>query len=305
MEKLEYVVRVNAGQKVQPKIISIRGTTDMFDRYKMRQLFVQVIGKGKMIRTVFLNVDDVAKDLKTEPACTFSAVAPLRISPLGVAIHLAPRRPRSLLWLRARLQLQVRRQEVGTRARVHFGRVRHAAALAAHEEVRARDRSVPELPPARNHALPRQEDQRYHLPLLQVRILARTSFLHRTHPLLIFRSQLCASCSHTGVMKVDNSKFLKFMTTHPPTVVNTKNIQAKQAAKQAAAAGEAPEAANGDKKDDKEAKPAAASSEARPKAAKPKPRVGALSLLIVEYSVSSFRLLMPVLQTRSTTTTGR
>lgn len=73
MEKLEYVVRVNAGQKVQPKIISIRGTTDMFDRYKMRQLFVQVIGKGKMIRTVLLNVDDVAKDLKTEPACTFSA----------------------------------------------------------------------------------------------------------------------------------------------------------------------------------------------------------------------------------------
>lgn len=86
-------------------------------------------------------------------------------------------------------------------------------------------------------------------------------------------------------MKVDNSKFLKFMTTHPPTVVNTKNIQAKQAAKQAAAAGETPEGANGDKKDDKDAKPAAASSEARPKNAKPKARVGASLLIDYFYSV--------------------
>ena len=40
----------------------------MFDRYKMRQLQVQVVGKGKMIHTNLLNVDDVAKDLKTEPS---------------------------------------------------------------------------------------------------------------------------------------------------------------------------------------------------------------------------------------------
>eukprot|EP01094_Clydonella_sp_ATCC50884_P024563 TRINITY_DN618_c0_g1_i1.p1 TRINITY_DN618_c0_g1~~TRINITY_DN618_c0_g1_i1.p1 ORF type:complete len:419 (-),score=219.85 TRINITY_DN618_c0_g1_i1:205-1461(-) len=37
---------------------------DPFYRYKMRQLCVQVIGNGKMIRTAFLNIDDVAKDLK-------------------------------------------------------------------------------------------------------------------------------------------------------------------------------------------------------------------------------------------------
>jgi len=63
----DYVVRVSAGQKVQPKILSIRGTDDVFDRYKMRQLFVQIVGKGKMIRTSLLNVDDVAHDLKVEP----------------------------------------------------------------------------------------------------------------------------------------------------------------------------------------------------------------------------------------------
>jgi len=63
----DYVVRVSAGQKVQPKILSIRGSDDAFDRYKMRQLFVQIVGKGKMIRTSLLNVDDVAHDLKVEP----------------------------------------------------------------------------------------------------------------------------------------------------------------------------------------------------------------------------------------------
>jgi hypothetical protein len=72
MEKIpEYVVRVNAGQKIQPKTISIRGGDDAFDRYKMRQLFVQIVGKGKMIRTVLLNVDEVADNLKTEPSCIF------------------------------------------------------------------------------------------------------------------------------------------------------------------------------------------------------------------------------------------
>jgi len=62
----DYVVRVTAGQKIQPKILSIRGSDDAFDRYKMRQLFVQVVGKGKMIKTSLLNVDDVAHDLKVE-----------------------------------------------------------------------------------------------------------------------------------------------------------------------------------------------------------------------------------------------
>ncbi len=34
----------------------------------MRQLLVQIVGKGKMITTRLVNVDLVAKDLKTEPA---------------------------------------------------------------------------------------------------------------------------------------------------------------------------------------------------------------------------------------------
>ncbi len=33
MDRVEYVIRINAGQKVQPKTISIRGGADMFDRY--------------------------------------------------------------------------------------------------------------------------------------------------------------------------------------------------------------------------------------------------------------------------------
>lgn len=224
MEKLEYVVRVNAGQKVQPKIISIRGTTDMFDRYKMRQLFVQVIGKGKMIRTVFLNVDDVAKDLKTEPAY------------LGAYFG----------------------YELGSSSKYDAKKSeRERASISGEYDTQQLSqlmkKFVREIVQCPN----------CHLPEITLSLDKKTSDI----------TCRCSSCSHTGVMKVDNSKFLKFMTTHPPTVVNTKNIQAKQAAKQAAAAGEAPEAANGDKKDDKEAKPAAASSEARPKAAKPKPRV--------------------------------
>lgn len=39
-------------------------TDDPFFRYKMHQLCVQVIGRGKMIRTQFLNVTQVANDLK-------------------------------------------------------------------------------------------------------------------------------------------------------------------------------------------------------------------------------------------------
>ena len=43
---------------------------DPFYRYKMPQMQVQTIGKGKMIRTAFCNVDDVAKSLHVPPACT-------------------------------------------------------------------------------------------------------------------------------------------------------------------------------------------------------------------------------------------
>jgi len=48
-----------------PKTVPIDPTSDdPFYRYKMRQLAVQVIGRGKMIKTAFVNGEDVAKDLK-------------------------------------------------------------------------------------------------------------------------------------------------------------------------------------------------------------------------------------------------
>jgi len=69
MEKaVLYVVKTSGNTKISPKLINIDGSEDPFYRYKMRQLFVQVVGKGKMIKTVLLNVDDVAKDLKVHPS---------------------------------------------------------------------------------------------------------------------------------------------------------------------------------------------------------------------------------------------
>jgi len=69
MEKaVPYVVKTSGNTKISPKLINIDGSEDAFYRYKMRQLFVQVVGKGKMIKTVLLNVDDVAKDLKVLPS---------------------------------------------------------------------------------------------------------------------------------------------------------------------------------------------------------------------------------------------
>jgi len=69
MEKAPpYVVKTTGSTKLNPKLLNIDGSEDPFYRYKMRQLFVQVVGKGKMIKTVLLNIDDVAKDLKVSPA---------------------------------------------------------------------------------------------------------------------------------------------------------------------------------------------------------------------------------------------
>eukprot|EP01098_Paradermamoeba_levis_P006733 TRINITY_DN27_c0_g1_i1.p1 TRINITY_DN27_c0_g1~~TRINITY_DN27_c0_g1_i1.p1 ORF type:complete len:417 (+),score=116.62 TRINITY_DN27_c0_g1_i1:169-1419(+) len=65
---MEYVVRVSGSQKITPKVININGSDDSFYRYKMRQLYVQVVGKGKMIKTTLLNVDDVSRDLKVPPS---------------------------------------------------------------------------------------------------------------------------------------------------------------------------------------------------------------------------------------------
>lgn len=47
--------------------INIDGSDDPFYRYKMRQLNINVLGKGKMIKTMLINVDDVASDLHLDP----------------------------------------------------------------------------------------------------------------------------------------------------------------------------------------------------------------------------------------------
>lgn len=65
---MAFVVKISSGQKITPKLLNIDGSDDVFFRYKMRQLFVQVIGKGKMIRTMLLNIEDVSKDLKVDPS---------------------------------------------------------------------------------------------------------------------------------------------------------------------------------------------------------------------------------------------
>lgn len=43
-------------------------TDDPFYRYQMRQLQIQHLGNGKMMRTAFLNAEDIAKDLKVPAA---------------------------------------------------------------------------------------------------------------------------------------------------------------------------------------------------------------------------------------------
>jgi len=66
MEATPYVVYLTS----TPKNLAIDPAcqSDLFYRYKMRQLTVQTIGNGKMIRTSFTNLDDVAKDLKVPPS---------------------------------------------------------------------------------------------------------------------------------------------------------------------------------------------------------------------------------------------
>lgn len=66
--KVRYVVKTAGNTKLTPKTLNMDGSDDPFYRYKMRELYIQVVGKGKMIKTVLLNVDDVAKDLKVPPA---------------------------------------------------------------------------------------------------------------------------------------------------------------------------------------------------------------------------------------------
>jgi len=66
MEATPYVVYLTSTPKTMA--IDPAQASDLFYRYKMRQLTVQTIGNGKMIRTSFTNLDDVAKDLKVPPS---------------------------------------------------------------------------------------------------------------------------------------------------------------------------------------------------------------------------------------------
>lgn len=61
---ITYVIPVSS-QK--PKIISLC-PSDPGSRYKCRQLQVQVVGKSKMIRTMLVNILDVAKDMQVPPS---------------------------------------------------------------------------------------------------------------------------------------------------------------------------------------------------------------------------------------------
>jgi len=65
MEQQPYVVYLTSS----PKVIAIDPACqgDTFYRYKMKQVVVQTIGNGKMIKTSFTNLDDVAKELKVPP----------------------------------------------------------------------------------------------------------------------------------------------------------------------------------------------------------------------------------------------
>jgi len=59
---------VNCGaKKVDSKKVNIDGSDDMFYRYKVNQLLIQVVGKGKMIKTMLLNNDEVARGLHLMP----------------------------------------------------------------------------------------------------------------------------------------------------------------------------------------------------------------------------------------------
>jgi translation initiation factor 2 beta subunit (eIF-2beta)/eIF-5 len=186
MEKLpEYVVRVNAGQKVQPKTISIRGQDDAFDRYKMRQLFVQIVGKGKMIRTVLLNVDEVADNLKTEP----SYIGAYFAYDLGAQPKYDKTKPE--------------------RERASISGEQDSAALS-----RLLNKFIREVILCPGCGLPET-----------------TLSLDKGKEEVGVK---CSGCSYSGALKVDNSKFLKFIFRNPPQVVQTASRgQAAQAEKKA------------------------------------------------------------------------
>tara|TARA_R110002050_G_scaffold98965_1_gene205438 strand:+ start:458 stop:1717 length:1260 start_codon:yes stop_codon:yes gene_type:complete len=64
--KSAFVVNIGT-RKAEAKKINIDGSDDPFYRYKVPQLLVQVVGKGKMIKTMLLNNDEVGKGLHIMP----------------------------------------------------------------------------------------------------------------------------------------------------------------------------------------------------------------------------------------------
>eukprot|EP00211_Chloroparvula_japonica_P006436 CAMPEP_0119132804 /NCGR_PEP_ID=MMETSP1310-20130426/12333_1 /TAXON_ID=464262 /ORGANISM="Genus nov. species nov., Strain RCC2339" /LENGTH=427 /DNA_ID=CAMNT_0007123461 /DNA_START=362 /DNA_END=1645 /DNA_ORIENTATION=+ len=65
-KKTAFVLNVGT-RKVDTKKVNINGSDDPFYRYKVPQMHVQSVGKGKMIKTMLLNNDEVARGLHVEP----------------------------------------------------------------------------------------------------------------------------------------------------------------------------------------------------------------------------------------------
>lgn len=86
---VKYVVKTDGNSKLHPLKLNIDGSEDQFYRYKVRQLFAQVVGKGKMIKTVLLNVDEVARDLQIPPSYLVAYVG----YELGAAYKYEPKKP--------------------------------------------------------------------------------------------------------------------------------------------------------------------------------------------------------------------
>jgi hypothetical protein len=45
------------------EMVNIDGSIDLFYRYKMPQLTIEVIGQGKMVKTFLTNIDSLAEKL--------------------------------------------------------------------------------------------------------------------------------------------------------------------------------------------------------------------------------------------------
>lgn len=67
MDKRAFYVVNTAGKKVDSRRVNIDGGDDPFYRYKVPQLQVQIVGKGKMIKTMLLNSEEVSKALHLMP----------------------------------------------------------------------------------------------------------------------------------------------------------------------------------------------------------------------------------------------